>query len=152
MLAPLNLSDIIEVSQGSPPVAAGVSLITGATIDMQGYENCLIIAKFGVFVATATMNLKAQGGAASNGSDAADYTTGTNGGATGVLTASGTAFDLKTAYLDVIRPTKRYLTAVIVRAVANCTLESLLYVRYGSRKCPTAEAALIAGGGKVITF
>ena len=119
-------------------VAAGTGdTQVGNTIDTDGFDNCAFIAIVGTVTATGTAQLKAGGGAASNGSDKSDIAGSAGGGAT--LTASNTM-----ALLDIIKPQQRYLTPEIVRATANVVINGVVAVLYNGRTRPVVEDASLA--------
>lgn len=145
-MSALNLSFMGEVSECSAAVAAGVTTVNGATVDMQGYEAVLFICKLGTVTATGVVSMKAQGGAASNGSDAADLT----GATTPTLTAVAAELNQGFLLLDVIKPRTRYVRPVVPRTVANTVIENITAIRYGRAVRPVPQAA--AKANKVATF
>lgn len=135
----MNLSKAAKITQAVTPTAgaAGVTTINGTTLDMQNYEGVLIVVTMGAILATAVTSIKAQQGAAANLSDAAD------------LLGSGQAIAVadaeKVFYIDLFRPTKRYVRVVVLRATANATVASVEYIQYGAKKEPTTHGTNVAG-------
>lgn len=123
------LSDQVAIEVVAPAIAA-TSAVNGTTLDMAGYEGVLWIARIGT--AAANNTIKAQQGAASNLSDAADLA--------GTAVASGSNNVL---VLDLTRPAKRYVRAVITRGTST-TLDTLISIRYKSRTAALAAAAGIS--------
>jgi hypothetical protein len=70
----MNLSKNLKITPAITPDngAAGTTDINGATLDMQGFEGVLIKVVFGAITAGAVTSIKAQQGAQSDLSDAAD--------------------------------------------------------------------------------
>lgn len=130
----MNLSKQVEIKSAAATTAAGTSEVDGATIDMEGYEGVLFIAKFGT--AASGNTLQAQQGAASNLSDAADLE--------GTLVTVGASDEL--VYLDLVRPQERYVRIQAQRGTSS-TLDWVVAIKYGARKLPVDNdtAGTIAG-------
>ncbi|HFD38541.1 MAG TPA: hypothetical protein ENJ31_01640 [Anaerolineae bacterium] len=138
----MNLSKNVRISQAITPTggAAGTTDINGATLDMQGYEGVLMVVTFGAIVAGAVTSIKAQQGAQSNLSDAADLA------GTGQTVADDD--DEKTFYIDLYRPTERYVRLVVDRGTQNATVAEALYIQYGQqggRKSPSSHGSNVSG-------
>jgi hypothetical protein len=79
----LKSTKIMQIQNGS---AAGQTAVTSSTVDTSGYNAACLICSVGTVTSGAVMQLNAQEGAQSNGSDAATIT----GGSTASLTDAGT--------------------------------------------------------------
>ena len=134
-----NLSKAVKLSQAITPTAgaAGTSDINGATLDMQGFEGVLIEVTFGAITSGAVTSIKAQQGAASNLSDAADLE------ATAQTIAD--TDDEKTFYIDLVNPQERYVRLVVDRATQNAVVASATYIQYSADKLPTTHGANVSG-------
>lgn len=119
--------------------AAGTSDINGTTLDMAGFMGVLITVTMGAIVSGAVTSIKAQQGAASDMSDAADL----EGSAQTIADTD----DEKVFYIDVYRPTKRYVRLVVDRGTQNATLTAT-YQQYGPRKPPTTHGTNVSGETK----
>lgn len=119
----LNLGKSSKCSRPINATAAGTSAVNGSTVDMTGFDSVLFIAAIGTLTATQVTSLKAQGGAASNGSDAADIT-----GANTSAMADGDSNKL--LVLDVVRPQFRYVRPVVVRGTANAVVDGCVAIQY----------------------
>lgn len=135
----MNLSKNVKISQAITPTAgaAGTTLINGSILDMQGYEGVLIMVTMGAITATAVTSIKAQQGAASDLSDAADLA------GTGQIIAD-TASD-KVFYIDLHKPTKRYVRVVVSRGTANAAVADAKYLQYRGRKAPVIHGTNVSG-------
>lgn len=122
-----NLGKAAQVREGVATTGAGTSTINGATFDMQNFEGILFIVKFGT--AAADNQIKAQQGAASDMSDAADLA--------GTLVAVGASDEI--VMLDLYRPTERYVRAVALRGTST-TIDWGAAIQYGPRKKPVNNA------------
>jgi hypothetical protein len=140
---------LVKVSNGA---VAGQTAVTGTTFDMTGYNSVLLVADLATVVSGAVLQLTAQDGLQSNGSDAANITatTGPFGVAgatvqTPALTDSGGATSNKLIALDVIKPQKRFVTPVLTRTTQNVTVNSLWALLYNSDlKALAAQDASVA--------
>ena len=139
----MQLSKDIKISQAVTVTAgaAGTTDVTGAVLDMQGYDGVLMVVQMGAIVATAVTSIKAQQGQAANMSDAAD------------LAGTGQAIadddDEKTFYIDLVRPAERYVRLYVDRATANATLTAV-YIQYKGSKAPTpAHGSNVSGEAHV---
>ena len=68
----MNLSPNIKITRAMDAKVAGTSDQNSNIIDMSGFDGVMFIAAFGEITAGAVTSIKAQQGAASNMSDAAD--------------------------------------------------------------------------------
>lgn len=128
----MNLSKNVKITQAITPTngAAGTTDINGVTLDMQGYDGVLMIFTMGAITGGAVTSIKAQQGAASNLSDAADLA------GTGQTIAD--TDDEKVFYIDLYRPAKRYVRGVVDRGTQNAVVASATYIQYKGKKCPVA--------------
>ena len=131
----------IKVTQAITPTAgaAGATAINGAIIDMQGYDELLVIVTFGAITANGVQSVKLQQGAAANMSDAAD------------LLASGSTVadsdDEKLVVKRLYRPTERYVRVVVPRATQNSVVAAAEYIQFAARKVPVPSQ-----GSTVLAF
>lgn len=108
--------------------ASGTADRTGATLDMAGYDGVLMVVKLAAVAAGGTNSIKAQQGAASNLSDAADL--------------EGTKIDIaddddnQIFVIDLFKPTERYVRLYVDKDTANACAESALYIQYAGRSQP----------------
>lgn len=135
----MNLANCTRVVVSSGAAVAAQTAIEGTAVDTQGFESVRFLAITGDVTATSVLTLKAQSGAASNGSDATDIT----GATTAAFTAGASDADSKILSLDVIKPTKRYVRPVLTRTTANAVVACIIAELYGPHKGPP-------GGGDVI--
>ena len=135
----MNLSKNVKVSSAITPTAgaAGTTDINGSTLDMQDYEGVLMVVRFGAITANAVTSIKAQQGAQSDLSDAADLA------GTGQTIAD--TDDEKTFYIDLYKPAERYVRLVVDRGTQNAVVASAEYFQYEPRKVPTSHGANVSG-------
>lgn len=120
----VKVTQAITVTNG----AAGTSAINGVTLDMANCEGVIMKVTFGAIVSGAVTSIKAQQGALSNMSDAADLQN------TGMTIAD--TDDEKTFLISVHKPRERYVRLVVSRATQNATVASAEYWQYGCRTLP----------------
>ena len=109
----------IKASQTS----AGTEVVSDI-VDMAGYEGVLFFAT--IATANAGNYMKAQQGANAAMSDAADIA-----GSKVVATANG-----EVVFLDIYKPSERYLTANIIRAGANTATGDIYAIQYEGKVKP----------------
>lgn len=119
-----NLSDSVGLIKVKDHSTAATSAVTSDAIDMQGYQGVLILTSFGT--AAADNTVKVQQSSDDGSADAYSDLEGTS-------VASGTSDE--DVWVDVYKPTKRYLKLVATRGTSS-TLESIWAVRYGAAKQP----------------
>lgn len=129
----MQLSKAAKVLRSLNATAVGTTTVNGAVVDMQDFEGVIFIVQFGT-ITDGTPALKAQAGAASDGSDAADLA--------GTSVAEAITDDNKCAVLDIYRPTQRYLRPAIVRGGSTgAVIDSVIAIQYGARTKPTTNDA-----------
>lgn len=128
-----ELINELKITQAITPTAgaAGTTDINGATLDMAGFEGVLMVVTMGAITGSAVTSIKAQQGAASNLSDAAD-----------LLGSSQTIADTdddKVFYINLHRPAERYVRLVVDRGTQNAVVASAEYFQYGAKTLPVAS-------------
>ena len=130
-------TDRIKPDASGFTVAAGTTDVNSDIIDTAGWEGVRFIIGFGAITAGAVTSVKAQQGAASNMSDAADLA--------GSAITVADSDDNKVAIIEIYRPIKRYVRSVIDRGTQNAVVDFELVEYIDSRKQPITE------GGNVIS-
>jgi len=137
----MNLSKESKLTRISNAVAAGVTTITSAAVDTKGFGGCLLVAAFGAIVAGAATSVKAQQSSDDGVGDAYSDLAGTS------VTVADTA-DNQLVYVDVVRPTKRWLKLIVLRATQNATLDGIVACLYDPKAIPTTHDATTVAGGE----
>lgn len=134
-----HLIEGIKITQAITPTAgvAGTADINGATLDMAGFDGVLMRITMGAITATAVTSIKAQQGAASNLSDAADLE--------GTAQAIADTDDEKIFYIDIQRPAEQYVRIVVDRGTANAVVTSAEYFQYEARDKVTTQGSNVSG-------
>lgn len=135
----MNLSKDTKISVAITPTngAAGSTDISGTTLDMAGFESVMMVVTFGAITSGAVTSIKAQQGDASNLSDAADME--------GTAQTIADTDDDKTFYIDLIKPTKRYVRLYVDRGTQNAVVASALYIQYDPKKLPISHGTGVSG-------
>lgn len=123
---------------------AGQTVVNSSIVDVGDCEGVIFICKLGTVTDTAAITLKAQ----CDDVDAADNMADISGASAAVASASSDSNKL--ILLDIIRPTERYVRAVVTRATANSAIESIIAIKYGPKVRPiTEDASVVASTQKV---
>jgi len=126
--------DRIKVSQ-----AAGTGAVTSDPVDMAGYEGALFLVELGAIVSGGTNTCKVQQSSDDGSADAYGDLEGTS------LVNSGDEAAEKVQAIEVINPGKRYLKLIATRAAQNVEIDSILVIKFGSRKLPVTQPANVDG-------
>lgn len=126
----MNASKNLKVSSALD-YASGTADREGAALDMQGFDGVLMIVKFAAIAAGGTNSIKAQQGAVSTLSDAADLL--------GTAQAVADDDDNQIYIIDVYRPQERYVRLYVDKDTSNACAESAIYVQYGAKDLPVVQ-------------
>ncbi len=124
-----ELSQNSKIELAKAAQTAATSAIESDVIDMSGYDGVLFLTRFGT--AAANNSVKAQQGDAANLSDAADLK--------GSSVVSGADPANEAVYVDIFKPTKRYVRLYVSRGTSS-TLGEIWAIKYGLRKAPQVHA------------
>ena len=133
----MNLSKQVKISTAITPTAgaAAQTAITGTTLDMSGFEGVLCIVRMGAITGNAVTSIKMMQGAST--SPATDLE--------GTSQTVADDDDDETFYIDVYKPTKRYVAVKVLRATQDAVVASAEYVQYGAKELPTSHATGVSG-------
>jgi hypothetical protein len=132
-----NLSKNTKVTRVMNAQAVGIGNVNGTVLDMAGFESVEFILLANT-ITDGLLSIKAQEGAASDGSDATDLA--------GTLTTLQNADDNKAAVLDIVKPVKRYVRPVAVRGGATgAVIDGIIAIQYAPRSEPTTNDATTVG-------
>lgn len=137
-----RLAHSTKITRCIDATAAGTGdTITGTAIDMSGFNGACFIVAFGAITASAVTTVKLQQSDDSGGSpdDFSDIV--------GTAVSVADDDDTSMAYIDLIRPTKRYVRVAVVRATANSVIDGAVCLQYGAHATPvTHDATTVLGG------
>ena len=123
----LNLSSELVI-RTALDYASGNADRTGAVFDTANLEGVMIVVKLAAVAAGGANSIKAQQGAASNMSDAADLA--------GTAMTIADDDDNQIFILDIVKPRERYVRLVVDKDTVNACAESAIYIGYGPRTEP----------------
>jgi hypothetical protein len=129
-----KISQLATVTAG----AAAAADLAPSAVDMAGYQGVIFVVAIGPMVAGAVASIKAQ---QSSDNGAADGWSDIAGSSQAVPVASAD----KTFYIDVVRPTKRYVRPFVARATQNATVGAITAIQYGARRRPVTHGANVSG-------
>lgn len=123
----------LKITKVADASAAGVTTVNSTPVDMSGFEGVIFLTAAGTIAATAVAQVKVQQDTVVGMGTAAD------------LAASGQSFtpttdNLKSAMIDVKKPTKRFLRVVIARSVANSDFGQIYAIQYRAKRAPVTQA------------
>lgn len=118
------LSEDIKISTAITPTAgaANTTAITGTTLDMAGWDGVLILVRMGTITSGAVTSIKAMQGTTTSPTTDLEGTS---------QTIADTATD-KHFYIDLFRPSKRYVALYVSRGTQNAVVASASYIQYRS--------------------
>jgi hypothetical protein len=121
----MQLSNHVKITKVKDHSGSADTAVVSDAVDMSGYEGVLFVTSFGT--AAAGNTILASQDTASGGSyeDLA-----------GTSVSSGTSDE--DVWVDVYRPSKRYVRCEIARGTAS-TLESIYAIQYGPRVLPVSN-------------
>jgi hypothetical protein len=134
-----SLSREIKISTAITPTAgaAGTDDINGTIVDMKGWQGLLILVRVGALTTGAVTSIKAQQGAASNLSDAADIE--------GSNQDIADTDDDETFYMDIPKVAERYVRVVVSRATENAVIACANYIQYNPVHLPGTHGTGVTG-------
>lgn len=120
----MNFCKNFKITKVKAGAASAGTAVESDVVDMQGYEGVIFVTT--IATANAGNYLKAQQGAIEALSDAVDLAA-----TTVVATANA-----ETVWLEVHKPSDRYVRAVVIRAGANTATGDIFAIRYNGRVKP----------------
>jgi hypothetical protein len=118
--------------------AAGTTDIEGTSVDMQGFEAVLFTVIMGAITANAVTALKVQQSDDDGAADAYSDLEGTS-------QTIGDGDDGEVFYVDVFRPSKRYVRLYIDRATQNAVVAAAIAQQYHCREQPVTHGTGVQG-------
>lgn len=124
MSARVPITKALKFSSAIAPAdgVAAQTAIEGATLDMAGYDGVVMVCRMGAITAGAATSVKAQSGAASDMSDAADLA--------GTSQTVADDDDGQIFIIDIVRPKERYVRLYVARATQDAAVAEAHYIQY----------------------
>ncbi len=141
----LNLSKMLEVERSMNAVAAGTTDQNGTGVDCRNVESVTFVALLGTLTAGQVTTLKAQQSDDDGSSDAYSDLEATQ------TTAMADNDDDQIVILEVVRPRKRYVRAVLERATQNAVIDGIVAFKHMPRIEPTTNGTTVQETKTVIS-
>jgi len=125
----LSLVKEAKITRVSNAVAAGTSDVNCTSVDMSGFDAVAFIASIGTITATAVTSIKIQG--------SSDNSTFVDLESTSITIAEGDSNEIFIP--EVLRPSYRYIRAVIDRGTANCVIDGVVAIQHTPRYSPVTQ-------------
>jgi hypothetical protein len=136
-MLPAHLSSEVEVVRIMNAVAAGTSDQTSSAVDMVGYDSVMFVALLGTLTATQATSMKIQQSSDDGSSDSYGDLTGTDSG------NMADDDDNQMIIIDVHKPSKRYLKAILLRETANAVIDGIIAIKYNARSVPITQGSTV---------
>jgi len=140
------LSERVRIDRIKTAQAVGTAAVTSDIIDLgaeEAFDSVMFLVLWGA-ITDGTPYVKAQQGAASNMSDAADLE--------GTSTEAAITDDNLVSVLDIRRVQERYVRAVVTRGGSTgAVVDGILAILYDSAKEPVTQSADVAAHEKHVS-
>ncbi len=137
----MNLSEHIDTIVAAAPVAAALDTDQNSSrIDMAEYEGVMFIVPITDSVATGVASLTIE----QNSEDSDTGMVALDGAVAAATCVVDDDLNGKSLIVDIYRPQKRYMQAVLTSATANIGFGNVIAIRYQGRRMPVPVGATIA--------
>ena len=136
----MNLSPNINITKVKNYSSADTDAVTSDAVDMQNYDGVLFFTTFAVANAGNYLKVQQDENDASAFSDAEDLA--------GTKVTPASTNDV--AWIDVYRPSKRYIRVHATRAGASTALGEIYAIRYNGRELPETNLVTNEVIGKLL--
>lgn len=133
-----HLNDCVKTIVVKDAVVAGTSDVTSDVVDMSGYDAARVIVLTGDATSGSVITAILKSNSASSTSSPTPVTE-----ASATYTAGASDADVKALTVDVVRPTGRYVFAVVTRATQNCVINGIVIELYRARSVPITQDATV---------
>lgn len=117
--------------------AAGIAATSSDILDMAGFDSVCFVAKLGTVTATSVTTLACEGNTANSGTGMAALTSSVTS------TDAGGADSNGLLVLDVVRPEKQFVRAVLTSATANAVKNGIIAIQYNAKDVPITQGSTI---------
>lgn len=133
----MNFLKNCEMAVVEAAASAAQTALTSDIIDCSDCDGVIFLALTGDVTDTCALAVNVEHGDESGGGDMADTT------ATASFTAGATDADSKLIAVEVHKPIKRYVRAVLTRGTANAVIGGIIAIKYGASKAPVTQDATV---------
>lgn len=132
-----NLSKQACITQVANAASAAQTDITCSAVDMLGYTACMIVVSLGTITSSGVPSVKLQ--QSSDDASADDYSDLAGSKVTGDDTMGN-----KLLVIDIHKPLKRYVKAIVSRATANVAVNAVWAIQYNPDTVPAGAGSVTA--------
>lgn len=137
-----NFSTENKITRVMDAIAAGTSDQNSSSVDMQMFEEVTFIAAFGVISGSAVTSIKVQQSSDDGVADGWSDLLGTD------LTVADDD-DTSMAVVNIVKPLKRYLRCVVLRATQNAVIDGVIAIQSGAHVKPTTHDSTTVLGSEI---
>ena len=130
-------TDDVKMTLVQAPLVDGQATSNSDEVDMQGFDGVMFVGILGTISGSGTVSMTAGQDTTSGGSFTELPT---------AVASAVAADDEQFMVVDILRPAKRFLRTVLVRAVDNNVYGGTLAIQYKARAKPTVQEATGAAG------
>ena len=132
-----NFAKDHKISQCSTVTAgaAGTTDISATSVDMLGFEQVTFVVPIGAIVSDAVTSIKAQG--SSDNSSFSDLA--------GTSQTIADTDDDKTFYVNVVKPSYRYVRLVVDRGTQDATVGGIIAIQSNPKTLPVSHGTSVSG-------
>lgn len=132
-----NFAKDHKISQCSTVTAgaAATTDIDATSVDMSGFEQVTFVVPIGTIVSGAVTSIKAQG--SSDNSSFSDLA--------GTSQTIADTDDDKTFYVNVVKPSYRYVRLVVDRGTQNATVGGIIAIQSNPKTLPVSHGTSVSG-------
>jgi len=120
------LHESVDISSNVVATTAGTTPLTGTALDMSGYDGVLFIASFASAADGNTILIQQSNDSSGSPDDFSPLA--------GTSVVTGTSASNETVWVNVYRPTKRYVKAVLARGTSAAA--ACIALQYGAKSQP----------------
>jgi len=138
----MNLSKNVNIVRVANSASTAQTDVNSSILDMSGYDGVIFIASMGAITGGGACTLEAQQNTANSTSGMAQLSGSV---------ATGDDTDNISLVVDVYRPLKRYVRAVLKRADENSVADGIIAIQYKGRKAPVTFGATVKDSKIVVS-
>lgn len=139
-----NLENNVVLDRVSNAAAAAQTAVTSSSVDMANFEGVRFIAFLGAIDSSGAPELKVQQSSDDGSTDAYSDLEGS-------AVAAADTNDNGLLVVDVKRPLKRYLRAVLSRSGGDAALDGIIAEKYGARLAPVTQTADVIDSAALVS-
>lgn len=132
------LSELCKTTRVENSAVAGTSDLTTDILDMQGFDGVRFVALLGDVTSGSALRMRVWQNSANSTSGATELA------CTASFTAGASDADNKLLACDVLRPTERYVYAVLERDTQNAVVDGIIADQYRARAAAVSTTGILS--------